>query len=386
MKVEKIIVLGLSPTAKYVGKEAYLFNIKCIAFDFKNGPSKYSRYFENTEIISESELLEKLKRDYLNDGVSYYVCPTSDEWVEFLHKNKILFENTNLKTSLSYLDGSYTLLADKFELMSISNKIGLNYPKSILFISNNTNSPDFSSLDFPIFVKPSNRVGLASVMQGKKGWLFQTKEDWNSFETLKNLEGVELLIQEVIVGPESNIRVLGTVASKGKRVDTWIGIKYRQYPHGFGSGSLIVEDNGDHELDEITDKLLKETQYSGFFALETKFCDKRKKTFIIEVNTRPGLWFGATTNAKLFFVSQWCQSLGFMTITFKGNNHEKVNKPVVWKYFYKDLFISFKKTSKYSSKILIPNQKINSFAVFDKYDLKPFIFDLYNGITKKMGF
>ena len=98
------------------------------------------------------------------------------------------------------------------------------------------------------------------------------------------------------------------------------------------------------------------------------------------------MWFGATTNAKLFFVSQWCQSLGFMTITFKGNNHEKVNKPVVWKYFYKDLFISFKKTSKYSSKILIPNQKINSFAVFDKYDLKPFIFDLYNGITKKMGF
>lgn len=384
MGVKKIIVLGLSPTAKYVGKEASLFNINCIAFDFKNGPSNYSRYFENTEIISESELLKKLKRDYLNDGVSYYVCPTSDEWVEFLHKNKNLFKNTNLKTSSSYLDGSYTLLADKFELMSISNKIGLNYPKSILFIPNNTNSPNLSSLDFPIFVKPSNRVGLDSLMKGKKGWLFHTKEDWNSFETLKNLEGVELLLQEVVLGPESNIKVLGTTALNGEKIDSWIGIKYRQYPHGFGSGSLVVEDNKDNELDVITDKLLKETQYSGFFALETKFCDKRKKTFIIEVNTRPGLWFGSTTSAKCFFVLKWCRSLGFNI-----NIEEKQQgdyKPVVWKYFYKDLFVSLKKNSQYSIKINLPKQKINSYAVFDKRDLKPFIFDLYNGVKKKIGF
>ena len=385
MGVEKIIVLGLSPTAKYVGKEASLFNIKCIAFDFKNGPSNYSRYFENTQIISELELINKLKRDYINNGISYYFCPTSDEWVEFLHKNKSLFKNTNLKTNSSYLDGRYTLLANKFKLMSISNKLGLNYPKSILFISNNTNSPDFSSLDFPIFVKPSNRVGLANIMQGKKGWLLHSKEDWNSFKTLKKLEGVELLIQEVIVGPESNIKVLGTVSSKEDKTDTWSGIKYRQYPHGFGSGSLIVEDNTDNELEDIANKLLKETEYSGFFALETKFCSKRKKTYIIEVNTRPGLWFGATTTAKLFFVFQWCQSLGLKLTPLQGKMKEKVNKPVVWKYFYKDLFISFKKTSQYSSKILLPNQRIISYAVFDKHDLKPFVFDLFNGIIKKIG-
>ena len=98
------------------------------------------------------------------------------------------------------------------------------------------------------------------------------------------------------------------------------------------------------------------------------------------------MWFGATTSAKLFFVFQWCQSLGFMSIIFKEKNQERVKKRVVWKYFYKDLFVSLKKTTKYSSKILLPNQKINSFAVFDKCDLKPFIFDLYNGIKKKISF
>lgn len=385
MKIEKIIVLGLSPTAKYVGKEAYHFNIKCLAFDFKNGAAKYSKYFEKTQILPQSEFLKLLEENYLNNGTIYYVCPTSDEWIEFIAKNKSLFEGTNLKTSASYLDGDYNLLADKFKLMNVCNAIGLNYPKSILFIPSANNRPDFSSFDFPVFVKPSSRAGLASIMQGKKGWFFNNEEEWNTFEALKKLNGVELLIQEVVIGPESNIKVLGTVSSNGERVDTWIGIKYRQYPHGFGSGSLVIEDNKDNELDDITDQLLKETKYSGFFALETKFCNKRKKTYIIEVNTRPGLWFGATTSAKFFFVIKWSQSLGLKLYTTIEKRSTENYKPVVWKYFYKDLFISLKKASQYSSKIEFPKQKINSYAVFDAYDLKPFIFDLYSGFKKIIG-
>ena len=382
MKVKKIIVLGLSPTAKYVGKEAYCFDIKCLAFDFKNGVANYSKYFEKTQILSQSKFLKLLEDNYLNDGITYYVCPTSDEWIEFIDANKNLFEGTNLKTSASYLDGRYRLLADKFKLMNLSNTIGLNYPKSILFVPDTGNVPNLSSLDFPIFVKPSNRVGLASIMQGKKGWFFNNKEEWNSFEELKKLEGVELLIQEVVTGPESNLKVLGTVSSKGNKSDTWIGVKHRQYPHGFGSASLVVEDRNDNELDQITDKLLKETKYSGFFALETKFCNKRKKTYLIEVNTRPGLWFGATTSAKYFFVIKWCQSLGLNLNSVQENKQTEDSNLIVWKYFYKDLFVSQKKASPYSSKIKLPKQKINSYAVFDITDLKPFVFDLINSIKK----
>lgn len=382
MKVEKIIVLGLSPTAKYVGKEAYTYNIKCLAFDFKNGPAKYSKYFEKTQKLSQSQFLKLLEEHYLNDGKTYYVCPTSDEWVEFIDVNKKLFEGTNLKTSNSYLDGRYKLLADKFKLMNVSHTIGLNYPKSILFVPNANVKPDLSLLDFPVFVKPSNRAGLARILKGKKGWLFYNENEWNSFEELQKLEGVELLIQEVVVGAESNIKVLGTVASKGVRVDTWIGIKHRQYPHGFGSGSLVVEDNNDNELEQITDKLLKETKYSGFFALETKFCNKRKKTYVIEVNTRPSLWFGATTTAKCFFVIKWSKSLGLILNIDLENKKPKNSKLVVWKYLYKDLFVSLKKVSQYSSKLKLPKHKINSYAVFDMYDLKPFVFDIYNGIKK----
>jgi predicted ATP-grasp superfamily ATP-dependent carboligase len=381
---EKIIVLGLSPTAKYVGKEAYNSTIKCLAFDFKKGAGYYSKYFEKTEVISDVLLLEKLKNKFLNNGVNYYVCPTSDEWIAFIYNNKEIFTGTNLKTNLSYLDNTYNLLADKFELLKTSNTVNLNYPKSILFTPGKDSLPDLTDLDFPIFVKPSNRTGLAHIMQGKKGWLFNSKDEWSNFYVLKRLTDVELLIQEVIIGEESNIKVLGTIANNGTKDQCWIGIKHRQYPYGFGSATLVVE-TVDEELEEITDKLLKETKYSGFFALETKYCDKRKKTYIIEVNTRPGLWFGATTTSSCNFVIKWMNDL--------RENKEKLNLPVfskskekvVWRYFYKDLYVKLKTPNLKEIKTKELENVKNSYAVYDINDMKPFFFDLFSGLKKVIG-
>ena len=70
MGEEKIIVLGLSPTAMYVGRESYVANIKCLAYDFKKGPGYHSKYFEKTTIFSEALFLDKLKKELLNNGTT----------------------------------------------------------------------------------------------------------------------------------------------------------------------------------------------------------------------------------------------------------------------------------------------------------------------------
>lgn len=213
----KIIVLGLSPTAKYVGKEAYLLKIKCKAFDFKKGSAYYSKYFEETQVLATEQVLQKFKNEYLGTSTQYFVCPTSDEWVEFLNHNKEIFTGTNLHTSYSILDGSFMQLADKFQLMKLANALALNYPKSIRYVPGRDNHPDLANFDFPVFIKPSNRSGLAHIMKGKKGWLLHSKGDWENLSILQELTNIELLIQEVVVGQESNIKVLGTVAKKGIR-------------------------------------------------------------------------------------------------------------------------------------------------------------------------
>lgn len=381
---EKIIVLGLSPTGKYVGKEAYNFKIKCLAFDFKKGAGYYSKYFEKAEILSEEELIGKFKNDFLNTNTNYYVCPTSDEWIDFINRNKDVFINTNIKTDESYLDNTYNLLADKFELLKVSEKLKLNYPNSMVFVPGKEKLPNLENFIFPIFVKPVNRTGLASVMQGKKGWLFDTEDEFKAFDSLAKLINIELLIQEVIIGGEENIKVLGTVANKENRIQSWLGIKYRQYPYGFGSASLLVE-TSDEELEVITDKLLEETKYSGFFALETKYCVKRKETYIIEVNTRPGLWFGATTTANCNFVIKWFNNLRDKDKEIALPQYNISNKKIVWRYFYKDLYVKMKVPKNNSLQLDKIGGFKNSYAVFDWNDKKPFIFDVINGIKKIVG-
>lgn len=140
------------------------------------------------------------------------------------------------------------------------------------------------------------------------------------------------------------------------------------------------------ELNAITDTLLEATQYSGFFALETKYCDIRKKTFLIEVNTRPGLWFGATTSANCFFVKDWYDSLQSNFPLDNEPSSLATEAPVVWKYFYKDVFVSLKNQKGISSKVKLPKYKNYSYAVYDKKDIKPFIFDILSGIRKILGF
>ncbi|MHA6280399.1 hypothetical protein ACXYMT_09480 [Salinimicrobium sp. CAU 1759] len=382
MIYEKIIVLGLSPTAKYVGKEAYLLNIKCKAFDFKKGAGYYSKYFESTEVLTEEQLLLKFKNELLNDGFTYYVCPTSDEWIAFINENSDIFRGTNFKTNLTYLNGVYNLLADKFELLKTSEKVGLNYPASVVFTPKKDIFPDLKSLDFPVFVKPSNRTGLAHIMQGKKGWLINNEEEWMAFDMIDQLSGVELLIQEVIIGEESNIKVLGTIATNASiNHGCWVGIKYRQYPYGFGSATLVVE-TVDEELERITETLVEKTGYSGFFALETKYCDKRKKTYLIEVNTRPGLWFGATTTAGCYFVAHWINGLREDKKDLDLSRFPKSVNKVVWRYLYKDLFIKLRMRGGKKEKLNMPDNTKNSYAVYDRHDLKPFVFDFINSLKK----
>lgn len=377
----KLIVLGLSATSKYVAKEAYELGIDCYGFDTKKGCAYYSRYFIHTQVISEqTELLEFLKNQFLNTSCKYYVCPTSDEWVEFINQTS-LFNHEQVVVNKDYISGKYQLLADKKQLQNLSRQLGLAYPKSVVFSAGDI-LPQIHHLEFPLFCKPTNRAGLSHIMKGKKGWVINSHHEFNQLNELEAIQGVELIAQEIIEGPETNIKVLGTVASGNDQNDImkyWTGCKARQYPPNFGSGSLVVYEYLP-EMIKIAQTLIKHIKYEGFFALECKYCNKRNQLFIIEVNTRPSLWFGITTSSQSQFLAQWVNS--FKIDKIDVTIPEKVI-PTVWRYWYKDV-IAHTIARKNSNQLEIdyPLGYMTSFAVWDRKDMKPFFYDLWNGITK----
>lgn len=371
-----IIILGLSATGKYVAKEASQFGLSTYGIDFKEGPGRYSKYFKRSFKISFDETIEMIQA-MIGDDNQYFLLPTSDEWVEFVAKLDFS-KLPNFKTSQAYTNGKYTILSDKAKLKKLCETLDINYPKSVQINLGDNKTIDISQLEYPLFVKPSNRSGYASLLKGKKGWLIQNLKEWNSFTQKEDLKHIDLLVQEVIQGPETNIYVLGTLANEGNFKNYWIGKKARQYPADFGSASLVIEDDN-RELLEMSKKICSSVNYNGFFAIESKYCDKRNKTYIIEINTRPGLWFGATSSANKSFVIQWYSLIsgkGFSPASLENHQYK-----VVWKYLYKDLFVRFLRRSE---NLRIPKNTIKSYAVWDNKDLLPFAYDVLNGLVKKI--
>lgn len=378
MKVQ-VIVLGLSPTAKYVAREASLAGASCYGFDTKMGSAYHSRYFRQTRVVTEQELLRRLENDLLPTGNTYYVCPTSDEWVKFLAEQS-LFQHERLKVSPGLRDGSFARLADKAKLEQLARELGLHYPRSAIFTPAGE-LPDLAGWRFPLFCKPADRAGLAHVMQGKKGWIVEQANELGQFRTIAGLADTELLIQEIIPGPEANIRVLGMVSRGGEETndEIWTGVKARQYPPGFGSASLLVKEH-DAQLIDIGRQLASATGYRGFFALEVKYSSADHRCYLIEVNTRPSLWFSATTTSRYQLVLRWINSFGLVSLPLAP---PLVDKPVVWKYLYKDKVAKARASSNAAAQPYEDTPgALAAYAVWDPNDPLPFLHDLWNGASK----
>lgn len=370
-----VVVLGLSATAKYVVREANQLGAICWGLDTKKGATYYSNCLHHAQVVTEQELLDLLETTFRAKNEPIFVCPTSDEWVDFIARTPI-FKEDWLHVDPPYLDGSYREVADKNRLQQLAMELNLAYPKSITFIVGES-VPDLTDLQFPLFCKPSDRVGLADVMQGKKGWILSKATDLQAVIAIQKLQGVALMVQEIIEGAEQNIKVLAAVGNgKGEMVTSpWTGTKVRQYPPQFGSGSLVVQSE-ETQLERIAKIIIQHTQYQGFLALEAKYCDRRKDLFIIEINTRPSLWFSATTASHAKLVGYWMNTFDQIALS---TVFPKSDTKVIWRYGYKDIYARLK-TGK--SNFSFPQKSVKIYAVWDKNDLKPFFYDLWNGLSK----
>lgn len=374
----KVIILGLSATAKYVARECHLAEIECIGVDKSKGPSFYSKYFSETHVLPESFFSGFLRKLLEHTTSTYLVCPTSDEWIDFIASSETLFRQERLKTSPGYFNGSYSDLGDKKRLQKLCLEIGVAYPKSIVHTcSIKEEAVPINNLNFPLFCKPTNRSGLADIMKGRKGWIVEKESQLHELIKNPKLSGIELIIQEIISGPESNIKVLGTVA--GTLAPNSEGAKVRQFPPSFGSASLVVSDPNP-ELEEIAKKLVEKSGFDGYFALEAKYCSDKKQLIVIEVNPRPSLWFSATTASNTDLLKYWVNSL--ITTNLEPKKID-ITTPVIWKYLYKDWVAAcIQKKDRKKINWSFPERATMTYSLWDLNDPLPFFYDLWVGLSK----
>ncbi|HTY19533.1 MAG TPA: ATP-grasp domain-containing protein [Myxococcota bacterium] len=189
-------------------------------------------------------------------------------------------------------------------------------------------------LRYPAIVKPSLGHLFRQRLGGEK--LVQVHDErallewWQRFRAW----GGDSVLQEVIVGPESNIFVAAVYTDAALAVRSlFTARKNRQYPPMFGSGSYM-EASWSPEIAELSSDLVRKLGYRGVCGTEFKWEPRDRSWKLIEVNPRPTLWFSLTRAAGVDVIwDAYCDLTGQPNPVHVGRQDDAVR----WQLLVRDL-------------------------------------------------
>jgi predicted ATP-grasp superfamily ATP-dependent carboligase len=181
-------------------------------------------------------------------------------------------------------------LVNKSRFQVLAERHGLPVPRAQTLRPQPGSPPPDLDVPFPIVVKPVRRGGdwLAS---GELGKALSVEEagDWPA--VWARLGGVhsELLVQELVAGPESAIESYHAyIAPSGAIAGEFTGRKIRTYPLRYGQSSA-VEITDLPDVADLGREVLARLGVAGVAKVDFKR-DRARRLHLLEVNPRFNLW------------------------------------------------------------------------------------------------
>lgn len=287
-----IIILGCDSNGYGVIRSVARFNrkIELVGLDYNyKSPGLFSKFLSKKIIITDPNTNEaKTVDDLISIGKQFSLKPvviiTSDVFLSLFNKyreplrEKFLFNipDKNL------LDN----LLDKRTQHQIISNLGVNVPKSILINNENFNTEEID-LDFPVFVKGAVPF-IWKQHYTEKGFIANDKSEFTSLIKKFSNKKLDLIVQELIIGPNSNhFKVSAFYTKSGEPKLFFSTQKVRQFPYDFGVGSYMKSQRVD-ELLNVGKKIFDALNYTGIGSIEFKKDERDGQFKFIELN--PRMW------------------------------------------------------------------------------------------------
>lgn len=192
-----------------------------------------------------------------------------------------------------------------------------------------------SGLRPPFLLKPVEGQDFALYF-GEKVMIAESVDEAVAKWRAASDAGFETLVQEFI--PESSDRIwslLTYISTDGRPLGSVVGRKVRQGPLKFGTSAFFEVDHDDRVLDHGL-RLLLHAGYRGLAHVEMAY-DVRDDTFkLLEVNTRPPVWFGLAVNDRFDMARlAYADLCGHAPLTCR-----LFREDLAWAYLAKDLYVS----------------------------------------------
>jgi len=262
-------VVGLDPDPRHVGfSSRYCDAIICP--HPVNEPEQLVRF-----------LLDQAKR-LDQPGV---LSPASDAFVLFISRHREALREF-YRFNLPPVPVMESTL-DKRKLYELATSVGYEHAKTIYPKTMKDVQEIKDNLHYPVYLKPyySHMWQLHFPGSGKGIKVFSARELVSAFEKILPAN-VEVMIQEIIAGPASNVQ---TVYMYMTQDEALVGLlttrKIRQFPIEFGRGSL-AETFHDVDFAEYGLKFFRDIGYRGFGTIEFKLDDRDGKLKVTDLNPR----------------------------------------------------------------------------------------------------
>lgn len=311
------------------------------------------------------------------------ILETGDYMAVALSKHKnALSEYYRLVTPSWKVLGCYI---EKDALYRMADACGVPHPLSITPESTESLEKIRSELLFPCIIKPVNSHEFVKHF-GTKMFHAHSFDELISHYRKAQEAGFKVVVQEVIPGPESNFeRLQAYVNSKGVMAARFFNAKVRQHPPNFGVMRIGKSMKRNNDVEELTERILKQGNYKGYCSAEFKRDPRDNKLKLIEINVRMPrsgwLAIKSGVNMPLIIYKDLVED-----VQIECNAY---NESLYWIECHTDWMNILKNRSKepfsirdYVSPYVSSNK---TFAVWDHRDIGPFLRQTRNVVNKLKG-
>ncbi len=180
-------------------------------------------------------------------------------------------------------------LVDKSRFAALVERHALPVPPSVQLVPGD--SAPIADLRFPLVIKPLTRQNDAwEPLANGKAIEVESPSELRALWPRLNDAGLELLMQELIPGPETLVESYHAyIDAEGSTAGEFTGRKIRTYPTRYGY-STALEITFEHDVVESGREILSKLDFRGVAKLDFKRHPDDGRLYLLEVNPRFNIW------------------------------------------------------------------------------------------------
>lgn len=334
-------------------------------------------YQENEFFASLIQLGKKLNQKAV-------LFPTADEYICVISKHR---DDLSVYFDFPLPDRALVAcLLDKQESCLLARDAGIPYPKTYLISDTNELMEISSQISYPCIIKPRlSHLWKEKYTEAKVAEARNKDELFGIYKKVRE-RGLEVIIQEIIPGPDSNVyEFMAYLDTDSKPLAYFTCRKLRQYPPGFGIGCLS-ESIFQPKIIELGLSFLKKIGYQGLVHIEFKIDSRTSQPVFLEANLRTS-FIGELSKASGIDLPYIAYKNIAQMNTDKSAPTSKFKEGVKLLNFELDLGSFYRKWKNRELRVLdwiksfYGKKMAHSYFAID--DIKPFLI-VYTGLLKRI--